>query len=163
MTAVQLDIEDAIATHRVGQPRQHSYVERGADFYATPACAVEALLRVYQPVPDVWEPACGDGAIVKVLRALGHPVIASDLHDWGCDDSTAGVDFLAVERAPHGCACIVTNPPYQLAQKFVEHALRLVPDVAMLLRLAFLDRPDERSCLSARGSSTSLSSATGCR
>ena len=34
---------------------------------------------------------------------------------------------------------IITNPPYALAKPFVAHALTLVPKVAMLLRLAFLE------------------------
>lgn len=37
--------------------------ERGHDLYETPACAIEALLRV-EPLPhQIWEPACGRGAI----------------------------------------------------------------------------------------------------
>jgi hypothetical protein len=34
---------------------------------------------------------------------------------------------------------LVTNPPYRLAAQFAEHALSLVPDVFLLLRLAFLE------------------------
>lgn len=33
----------------------------------------------------------------------------------------------------------MTNPPYRYADDFVRHALALVPRVAMLLRLAFLE------------------------
>jgi len=36
-----------------------------------PPVAVEALLRVEQIPHFVWEPACGPGAIVNVLRAAG--------------------------------------------------------------------------------------------
>jgi hypothetical protein len=39
---------------------------------------------------------------------------------------------------------ICTNPPFRLAEEFVEHALRLCPLVVMLLRLAFLE--SERRC-----------------
>jgi hypothetical protein len=35
----------------------------------------------------------------------------------------AGRDFLLERRAPDGIECIVTNPPYRLADQFVEHAL----------------------------------------
>jgi len=41
--------------------------------------------------------------------------------------------------APPLCRCIITNPPYRLAKQFIAHALRLVPEVAMLCRLAFLE------------------------
>jgi hypothetical protein len=33
----------------------------------------------------------------------------------------AGRDFLLERRAPDGIECIVTNPPYRLADQFVEH------------------------------------------
>ena len=72
----------------------------------------------------LWEPACGPGAIVRVLRAAGHDVIASDLVDYGCDDSIVGVDFLMETRAPEGVKAIVSNPPYKLAAQFVAHGLR---------------------------------------
>jgi hypothetical protein len=38
--------------------------------------------------------------------------------------------------APHA---IVTNPPYALAERFIVKSLDVVPLVAMLLRLAFLE------------------------
>ena len=47
---------------------------------------------------------------------------------------------LATSKAgPAGTAVLVTNPPYRLAAQFAEHALTLVPDVYLLLRLAFLE------------------------
>lgn len=122
------------------QSGRHSLSARGADLYETPAAAVEAL-RLVEPLgPVIWEPACGPGAIVRVLRAAGHMVYATDLVDYGCEDSTAGADFL-MERAPSFAVdAIVTNPPFKLAGRFVAHALALgIPTVIMLLRLAFLE------------------------
>jgi hypothetical protein len=58
--------------------------ERGNDLYETPPVAVHALLKV-EPLPRViWEPACGPGNIVNVLRSAGHRVYASDLVNYGC-------------------------------------------------------------------------------
>ena len=115
------------------------FSERGADLYETPACAVHALLAV-EPVPlSCWEAACGPGAIVRVLRQSGRAVIATDLNDWGCPDSKSGVDFLLERKGPPGVPAIVTNPPFKLAEEFVEHAINLAPEVYMLLRLAFLE------------------------
>lgn len=121
---------------------------RGDDLYETPACAVRALLAV-EPVPlCVWEPACGPGAIVRVLRESGRAVIATDLVDWGCPDAVSRRDFLLEREAPAGVPAIVTNPPFKLAEEFVEHAIGLVPEVYMLMRGAFLEgqrwyRPEE--------------------
>ena len=86
----------------------------------------------------VWEPAAGDGNIVHVLRDNGIPVIASDIERYSFDLHFVG-DFLQQERAPYDCKCVVTNPPYRQAAQFAEHALALVPDVYLLLRLAFLE------------------------
>ena len=46
--------------------------ERRDDLYETPECATRALLAVESlPQGTVWEPACGPGAIVRVLRDAG--------------------------------------------------------------------------------------------
>jgi hypothetical protein len=56
-----------------------SLAERGLDLYETPVCVVQALLQIEALPHDIWEPACGRGAIVKPLRAAGHKVVATDL------------------------------------------------------------------------------------
>lgn len=112
--------------------------ERGDDLYETPPEAVHALLKV-EPIPlTVWEPACGPGAIVGVLRETGRAVVAEDLKDYNCPDSVHGQDFLNAYAAPDGVPCILTNPPFKLADQFVNRATDLVPLVVMLLRLEYL-------------------------
>jgi hypothetical protein len=130
---------------------RHPLADRGHDLYETPACAVEALLRAESLPHFLWEPAAGRGAIVRVLREHGHAVIASDLLDYGFPTHFHGRDFLLESKAPAGCQAIVTNSPYKLAEQFVEHALRLVPQVYMLLRLAFLESERRRGILEGRG------------
>src|SRR5262252_2159476 len=92
------------------QAQRHPLRERGLDLYETPAVAVEALLRVERLPHRIWEPACGRGAIVNVLRAAGHDVVASDLIDYGA--GTGGVDFLKTTIAP--AALVLTNPPFKI-------------------------------------------------
>jgi len=113
--------------------------DRGNDLYETPECATLALLRVEQLPKRIWEPACGRGAIVRVLRAHGHEVLASDLIDYGDPTCFYRRNFLLEHKLPKCCECILTNPPFSLAEEFVEHALELCPHVIMLLRLAFLE------------------------
>jgi hypothetical protein len=116
--------------------------DRKDDTYETPACAVRALLAVETlPSGAVWECACGPGAIVRVLRAAGHEVWATDLVDYNSpDQDSSGIDFLLEHgSAPYFIGSIVTNPPFKLADQFVRHALLLCPRVYMLLRLAFLE------------------------
>jgi hypothetical protein len=86
----------------------------------------------------LWEPACGDGAIVVPLRESGRSVVATDLVERGCPMAEARVDFLLEARAPVINDGIVTNPPFKLADEFVRRSLGLASYVAMLLRINFL-------------------------
>jgi hypothetical protein len=127
-----------------GLKGRDTHKARGGDVYMTPPVAVEALLKNH-PIPHrLWEPCCGSGNIVNVLRAAGHEVLASDLNDYGDPTHFYGRDFLMEHKAPDGCEAIITNPPFMLAHEFVQHALTLVPKVYMLLRLAFIE--SERRC-----------------
>ncbi len=128
---------------QLGSPAPQSRVVPGRipnEFYPTPPEATRALLSVEQFDGSIWEPACGDGAIARLLQATGHSVVSTDLNDYGY--GITGVDFLK-EIRPHA-KHIVTNPPYGsgLADAFVEQALRFSRDtggkVAMLLNLASL-------------------------
>jgi hypothetical protein len=119
-------------------PGRHPLKERGSDCYETPPEATLALLRAEKLPHHLWEPAAGRGSIVRVLRAAGYQVLASDLVDYGEPTHFAGRDFL-MERLPDKVECIITNPPYRLADEFVRHALDLCPRVVMLLRLPFLE------------------------
>ena len=135
------------------QAQRHAHAERGHDLYETPSVAVEALLRVLAlSRGSVWEPACGRGAIANVLRAHGHHVVCSDLIDYGTDPTAIhGMDFLKTTKVPDGVACIVTNPPYMLANEFAAHALKLCPNVVMLLRLAFMESERRSPILDGAG------------
>lgn len=118
------------------------------DFYPTWPQATRALCTVERFDGPIWEPACGDGAMVRELERAGHRVIATDLIDRGQEAGgwgEGGRDFLMEWQplAPH----IVTNPPFTEAQDFVDRALMLTaPErtgsdggkVVMFLRLAFL-------------------------
>jgi hypothetical protein len=114
--------------------------ERGDDLYESPPEAVGALLKAERLPKTIWEPACGPGSIVRVLRGAGHIVHATDLVDYNSSDQDhARRDFLFERSIPQGVEAIVTNPPFKLAGEFVAHALEICPMVFMLLRLAFLE------------------------
>ncbi|MFA6123869.1 MAG: hypothetical protein WCS75_08270 [Sphingomonas sp.] len=107
----------------------------GPDFFPTPAWATHALIDNETFKGDIWESACGNGAMSDVLDLTEQPVISSDLHDRGYGEG--GVDFLLSNRR---AANIVTNPPYNAAEGFVEAGLRKADHkFALLLRLAFLE------------------------
>lgn len=90
----------------------------------------------------IFEPACGDGALVVPLRDAGFKVIASDLIDRGCPDAHVQ-DFLAADfgtKSPaqrRRIACF-TNPPFDHADQFILKACANYDYVAMILRLRYL-------------------------
>ena len=120
----------------------HATHERAAyDYYATEPRAVELLLEQEQFASTIWEPACGEGHISKVLIEHGYEVISTDLIDRGFGNG--GVDFLTCNTSfmdiPYD---IITNPPYKYSTEFAEKALELVADgrkVAMFLKLTFME------------------------
>ena len=110
------------------------------DYYATDPQAVEMLLALETFAPVIWEPACGEGHISKVLQAHGHDVISTDLIYRGFGDPEP-MDFLT-ETFPDFEGDIITNPPYSAGLEFVERALETVRPggkVAMFLRVQFLE------------------------
>jgi hypothetical protein len=115
------------------------------DYYATDPKAVELLLKEEAFCHRIWEPACGEGHISKVLLARGYDVLSSDLIDRGYGDG--GVNFLTIPTHGDKECDIITNPPYKYAKGFVEHALNMVADghkVAMFLKLIFLEGQSRR-------------------
>ena len=104
---------------------------REHDFYPTGQPeAIRGLLHkdgdAIRSCGKVWEPACGDGALVAPIREAGIPCVASDLIDRGCPDSCVG-DFFAMQ--PSKARAIITNPPYNLINardghgKWLRHTL----------------------------------------
>lgn len=113
------------------------------DYYATDPRAVRLLLEMETFSDKIWECACGEGHISKVLEQNGYEVLSTDLIDRGY--GTGGVDFLTSDCIFDGD--IITNPPYKYAIEFVKHALNSISEghkVAMLLRLSFLEGKSRR-------------------
>jgi hypothetical protein len=107
----------------------------GPDFFPTPAWATEALIDNEHFDGDIWECACGNGAMSEVLKKTGNKIYSSDLIDRGYGEG--GIDFLNSDLHFDN---IVTNPPYNAAEGFVKSGLgRAKKKFALLLRLAFLE------------------------
>jgi hypothetical protein len=126
--------------------RDSGYERKERDLYETPEWVTRALLPHLPRRPTlIWEPACGGGKMTKVFSEAGL--------GWGGSDIEQGDDFLAEEVGPgwdEPPDSIITNPPYDLAPEFCEHALRHMEPVsgfvAMLLRTDF-DHAKTRSHL----------------
>jgi len=95
-------------------------VERDA-YQTIEPWVTDALLSRFRLPKHVWEPAAGDGHMVRVLQARGHIVCATDISE--------GRDFMAEADPPWSLRFgIVTNPPFGsrgvLAENFASQALR---------------------------------------
>ena len=111
------------------------------DYYATPPRAINDLLSKISLNKNVWECACGGGALSDKLIELGYNVIATDIKDRGAKKFNKVFDFLKEETQPVNCD-IVTNPPYKLATEFVTKALDTVTvgnKVCYFLKIQFLE------------------------
>src|SRR6476646_3891378 len=86
----------------------------GPDFFPTPAWATFALIDNEKFSGEIWESACGNGAMSRVLESTGCRVLSSDLDDRGF--SEIGTDFLKSQRRVDN---VITNPPYNSAEGFV--------------------------------------------
>lgn len=121
----------------------HSTSERAEfDYYATPKKAVEELLKLEKFDHIIWEPACGEGHIVNILKEQGYKVRASDIIKRGNHEV---FDFLKAESWKYS---IITNPPFAIATEFIKKALEIIPigrKVAFFLRIQFLEGVKRRA------------------
>lgn len=122
------------------QPRRD-----GNDFWGTPYCLTGALISdVIPKLPPglIWEPAAGDGKFAEAIRRAGHEVLATDIDTC---------DFLT-DVPPTVVSAIVTNPPFNRIDPFINRALALLDDgltdaVVLLMRLDHLAAKRRTSAL----------------
>ena len=129
--------------------------ERNAyDFYATPHWCYENLDFPFHLFNKAHEPCRGDGRIVSFLENKGMSASSTEIRE--------GEDFFDWNDETE---LIFTNPPFSIAQEFIEHSLPRAKCVVMLLRINFLgskkrynfwqnNKPDAIYVLSKRPSFT---------
>lgn len=96
----------------------------------------------------VWEPACNRGYMARPLAEAFSHVVATDIADYRWSGQQGIGNFLEghiedftgkpmnVERPDW----VITNPPFNLASEFVQHALTVARQgVAIIVRGAFLE------------------------
>lgn len=121
--------------------RGSGYERRDNDLYETPEWVTEALIpHLPDSIVEIWEPACGSGKMARVLETVCPKVRTSDI----------AMDFDFLKQTTGYTDWIITNPPYKLAQAFIEHSLTLADNVAMLLRCDF-DHAKTRQHLFGKG------------
>jgi hypothetical protein len=95
------------------------------DFYATHPDSTKAILGKEELLGSILEPACGEGHISKeILKKYPNADLYScDLVDRGYG-FPKNVDFLRPEYLGE-YHIVITNPPFNLFQEFVEKALKI--------------------------------------
>lgn len=125
-----------------------SAIRQTEDFYATDPNALEIFLKQLQKDgvelnKKIWECSCGQGHLAEVLRKNKFDVMASDLIDRGYGNG--GVDFLGsyvMDGKDNWDGDILTNPPFKIAEKFVEKGIELLEDgnkLILFLKIQFLE------------------------
>lgn len=123
------------------------------DDFPTPPWATRALLDhltrvLWWPYFDdatCREPAANRGHMVRPLAEYFRSVEASDIFDYGAGFPVE--DYLFGPPPPM-VDWTITNPPFRLAQQFLERALETSRDgVALLVRSAFLEGAERHRTL----------------
>lgn len=123
--------------------QQRREPHKSLDDFPTPPWATRALCEwlIVQGISlfrdTVREPAANRGHMVQPLREYFGQVEASDIFDYGAGFPQQ--DYL-FGPAPARVDWTITNPPFRLAEQFIQRALETSDQgVAMILRTAFLE------------------------
>lgn len=112
------------------------------DYYATPYESTRALLDVENFSGNFLEPCVGGGHIAEIIKEYypNSKVVGIDLVDRGYKD-TIIADFIHTDFEQL-FDNIITNPPYSLAQEFLEKGMEVIREngkIAMFLKIQFLE------------------------
>lgn len=119
--------------------QQRSEARDALDDFPTPPWATRALCEWLVAVDPFTarEPAANRGHMVRPLAEYFDHVEAADVHDYGAGFPVQ--DYL-FGPLPDATDWTITNPPFRLAEQFIERALATSRrGVAMLVRSAFLE------------------------
>lgn len=87
-----------------------------------------------------WEPAANRGYMARPLMEYFARVRWTDIFDYGWHAQECVHDFLSPEEVPFTPDWIITNPPFRLAEQFIDKASsKARVGCAMLVRTSFLE------------------------
>lgn len=135
-----LDKNHQNKSHAVMSQRQEP--KDSLDNFPTPPWATRALMEkiIFQHnfnSQSCLEPACGAGHMSKVLGEYFNEVVSSDLYDYGYGKI---IDFTNGYYDRESYDWVITNPPFKLAEQFINEALQVSRlGVAVLVRTVFLE------------------------
>lgn len=111
-------------------------------YFATPRYAVDILIPYLKEknYKYIWECACGLGHITNSLIDNEFEVYQSDIIDFKNNEREVHkLDFTTVTNVPdENIDAIVTNPPYNIKDKFLKKCYELEIPFALLMPLSAL-------------------------
>ena len=119
--------------------------EVAKDLCMTPSYAVKPLIDLIGDEHSIWEPASGEGDLVRELDRLGVKVTGTTLemgidffNETYCDDTSIN-------------SGIITNPPYSIKPEWVRRCYDLTNNWALLLPVEALAADGIQSQIKAHG------------
>lgn len=119
------------------------------DYYATAYESTISLMDVEEFIGNSFlEPCVGGGHIAEVIKKYypNSKIYGCDLVNRGYKD-TKVCDFLTYDFKDKKFDNIITNPPYSLAQEFLEKGMDVINNngkIAMFLKIQFLEGAKRR-------------------
>lgn len=131
---------------------------RALDKYRTPKWMTEAFKESFPAIGGglLIDPCCGDGRMVDALQDRFNELVCNDIDQtepkclhldattklfWDAASVTGTFDHLVAN--PDSRIWVITNPPFAHAAEIAQRALSVTSNVALLLRMTWLEpRPN---------------------
>ena len=132
---VATESDSAVTASTVARLRKAHIFEKAADgWYVEPEWCSARLFQVERFNGPIFDPACGGGNVLRSALAAGFEAVGTDVVDRpGRPEGTRFIqrDFLTGDP-PVSPGAVVTNPPFDQFREFVERAIDVAPNVAIL-------------------------------
>ena len=129
-----------------------NYVPGPQDNCQTPPYAITPLIQLISDM-TVWEPAAGQGYLVRALKEMGHKVFASDIMGKGVlANGVKYHDFFEPFPSWGKSADVqITNPPFSWKFRWIERSYELGIPFALLLPMETLGAKSAQQFFQAGG------------
>jgi len=114
------------------------------DWYVEPEWCSARLFELEKFEGFIWDPAAGTGRIILTARAANYDAGGTDIKSREISPWHE-LDFFAAPDLVSSVDNIVSNPPFGLAEKFAQIALRITRNKVALLLPANWVQGDKRS------------------
>lgn len=127
---------------------------RKLGWFATPPWASRAGAEILKEEDEfagcsmaIHDPCCGDGIMTRCLGDYFSNVIATDIEPRGPFRGFGSHDFLLADPIKRQVGWVFANPPFHLAQQFVERGLQVAKNGIMILARTSFIESEERAAM----------------